>query len=143
MKKNTVLILIITLGIFTSLNAQKKNLVFIDSLNFGVSSSFFKKNIYNQAYFGKLVVLKDDYIDINKYSSYIKKPFFQTSNDVSLLNDVFININGEYVYSESILIPENLNRNIKINSFNPLGFTKDEGSFLVGALDLILNQLQK
>jgi len=141
MKIRNFLIFIVALTIFTSSNAQKNDSFFKDSLDIKNYLKSSKWNLYQQSSFRTLTILKDDYIDLDNYYNYINKPSFQISNDVSLLNDVYVNTNGEYTYSKSILVRENFNRDIKINSLNPLGFTNDGASFIFGALDLVLQKL--
>lgn len=70
---------------------------------------------------------------------------FYTNNDFSvfnratMLNDNFSVYKGHYEYRNSILIPENMFFNSKIDSFNPNGVSDFGSALLTGALNLTLS----
>jgi hypothetical protein len=67
---------------------------------------------------------------------------FYTSNDFSIfnrttmLNDNFSVYNGQFEYKNSVLIPQNLLFNSKIDSFNPNGSSEFGSALLIGFLNL-------
>jgi len=67
---------------------------------------------------------------------------FYTNNDFSIfnrttmLNDNFSVYNGQFEYKNSVLIPQNLLFNSKIDSFNPNGATEFGSALLIGFLNL-------
>ncbi len=78
----------------------------------------------------------------NKYSFTFNQLNFYTKNDFSIynrttmMNDNYSVYNGKFEYKSSILIPQNMVFNSKIDSFNPNG-TDDFGSaLLMGVLNL-------
>ena len=70
---------------------------------------------------------------------------FYTNNDFSvfnrttMLNDNFSVYKGHYEYKNSVLIPENMFFNSKIDSFNPNGVSDFRSALLTGALNLTLS----
>ena len=88
------------------------------------------------------------------FSPAIKKPLlfnqlqFRTDYDFSIynrvkqLNDNFTLYNGKYEYKNSIIIPENLIYNNKMDSFNPNGVCDFKGAILNGILNLAINLFQ-
>ena len=88
------------------------------------------------------------------FSSVKKKPFvlnqlqFRTDYDFSIynrvtqLNDNFTLYNGKYEYKNSIIIPENLIYNNKMDSFNPNGVCDFKGAIFNGILNLAINLFQ-
>jgi hypothetical protein len=70
---------------------------------------------------------------------------FYTNNDFSvfnratMLNDNFSVYKGHYEYKNSVLIPENMFFNSKIDSFNPNGVSDFGSALLTGALNLTLS----
>jgi hypothetical protein len=67
---------------------------------------------------------------------------FYTNNDFSIynrttmMNDNYSVYNGQYEYKNSILIPQNMVFNSKIDSFNPSGTDEFGSALLMGFLNL-------
>ena len=81
-------------------------------------------------------------LNSNKHFFTFNQLDFYTKNDFSIynrttmMNDNYSVYNGQFEYKNSILIPENMVFNSKIDSFNPNG-TDDFGSaILMGLLNL-------
>jgi hypothetical protein len=61
---------------------------------------------------------------------------FSTFNRTTMLNDNFSVYNGQFEYKNSVLIPQNLLFNSKIDSFNPNGASEFGSALLIGFLNL-------
>lgn len=75
------------------------------------------------------------FFTFNQLNFYTKNDF-SIYNRITMMNDNYSVYNGQFEYKNSILIPENMVFNSKIDSFNPNG-TDDFGSaILMGLLNL-------
>ncbi|RBA29955.1 hypothetical protein [Flavobacterium tibetense] len=84
----------------------------------------------------------------NKPTFVLNQLQFRTDYDFSIynrttqLNDNFSYYNGKLEYKNSIIIPENLIYNNKMDSFNPNGVSDFKGALLTGFLNLTLSLFQ-
>lgn len=62
---------------------------------------------------------------------------FSIYNRATMFNDNFSVYNGKIEYKNSIIIPENLVFNTKMDSFNPNATDSFEGALLTGTLNLL------
>jgi hypothetical protein len=78
----------------------------------------------------------------NKYSFTFNQLNFYTKNDFSIynrttmMNDNYSVYNGKFEYKSSILIPQNMLFNSKIDSFNPSGTDEFGSALVMGVLNL-------
>jgi hypothetical protein len=86
--------------------------------------------------------------NINKPSFVLNQLQFRTDYDFSIynrttqLNDNFSYYNGKLEYKNSMIIPENLIYNNKMDSFNPNGVCDFKSAVLTGILNLTLSLFQ-
>jgi len=84
----------------------------------------------------------------NKPSFVLNQLQFRTDYDFSIynrttqLNDNFSYYNGKLEYKNSMIIPENLIYNNKMDSFNPNGVCDFKSAVLTGILNLTLSLFQ-
>ena len=84
----------------------------------------------------------------NKPSFVLNQLQFRTDYDFSIynrttqLNDNFSYYNGKLEYKNSMIIPENLIYNNKMDSFNPNGVSDFKSAVLTGILNLTLSLFQ-
>jgi hypothetical protein len=84
----------------------------------------------------------------NKSTFVLNQLQFRTDYDFSIfnrttqLNDNFSYYNGKLEYKSSMIIPENLIYNNKMDSFNPNGVCDFKGAILTGILNLTLSLFQ-
>ena len=64
---------------------------------------------------------------------------FSVFNRTTMLNDNFSVYKGQYEYSNSVLIPQNMFFNSKIDSFNPNGVSDFGNALLSGVLSLTMS----
>lgn len=74
----------------------------------------------------------------NQLNFYTKNDF-SVYNSMTKMNDNFSVYKGQYEYKNSILIPENMIYNSKIDSFNPNGVNDFGSALLTGVLNLTLS----
>ena len=74
----------------------------------------------------------------NQLNFYTKNDF-SVYNSMTKMNDNFSVYKGQYEYKNSILIPENMIYNSKIDSFNPNGVSDFGSALLTGVLNLTLS----
>ncbi|UGS21374.1 hypothetical protein [Flavobacterium cyclinae] len=74
----------------------------------------------------------------NQLNFYTKNDF-SVYNSMTKMNDNFSVYKGQYEYKNSILIPENMIFNSKIDSFNPNGVNDFGSALLTGVLNLTLS----
>lgn len=74
----------------------------------------------------------------NQLNFYTKNDF-SVYNSMTKMNDNFSVYKGKYEYKNSILIPENMIYNSKIDSFNPNGINDFGSALLTGVLNLTLS----
>lgn len=75
------------------------------------------------------------FFTFNQLSFYTKNDF-SIYNRTTMMNDNFSVHNGQFEYKNSILIPENMVFNPKIDSFNPSGTDEFGSALLMGVLNL-------
>lgn len=80
---------------------------------------------------------KTDFFNFNQLDLYTKTDF-SVYNRATLMNDNYSIYNGKFEYKNSILIPENMFFNPKLDSFNPNGNGTIEfgTSLIIGILNL-------
>jgi hypothetical protein len=84
----------------------------------------------------------------NKPTFVLNQLQFRTDYDFSIynrttqLNDNFSYYNGKLEYKNSMIIPENLIYNNKMDSFNPNGVCDFKGAIFNGILNLAINLFQ-
>ena len=80
---------------------------------------------------------KTDFFNFNQLDLYTKTDF-SVYNRATLMNDNYSFYNGKFEYKNSILIPENMFFNPKLDSFNPNGNGTIEfgTSLIIGILNL-------
>jgi hypothetical protein len=84
----------------------------------------------------------------NKPTFVLNQLQFRTDYDFSIynrttqLNDNFSYYNGKLEYKNSMIIPENLIYNNKMDSFNPNGVSDFKGAIFNGILNLAINLFQ-
>lgn len=64
---------------------------------------------------------------------------FSVYNKATMLNDNFSVYNGHYEYKNSIMIPQNMVFNTKVDSFNPNGASDFGSALLTGFLNTALS----
>jgi hypothetical protein len=67
---------------------------------------------------------------------YVKNDF-SVYNRTTMFNDNFSVYNGKMEYKNSIIIPQNLISNAKMDSFNPNASDSFEGALLMGTINLL------
>ena len=77
----------------------------------------------------------------NQLDFYINNDF-SVFNRTTMLNDNFSIYKGHYKYKNSVLIPENMLFNTKIDSFNPNGVCDFKSAVLTGIINLTISLFQ-
>ncbi len=75
------------------------------------------------------------FFTFNQLNFYTKNDF-SIYNRTTMMNDNYSIYNGQFEYKNSILIPENMVFNSKIDSFNPSGTDEFGSAVLMGVLNL-------
>ena len=75
------------------------------------------------------------FLTFNQLSLYTNNDF-SIYNRTTMMNDNYSIYNGQYEYKNSILIPQNMVFNSKIDSFNPNGTDEFGSALLMGFLSL-------
>ncbi len=75
------------------------------------------------------------FFTLNQLNFYTKNDF-SIYNRTTMMNDNYSIYNGQFEYKNSILIPENMVFNSKIDSFNPSGTDEFGSALLMGVLNL-------
>jgi len=136
MNKKLFFIVFTTYMLSFSLSAQTK-----DATN---DKNFKFYQIENYALFFNKISATTTFVDLKINTDYIKKPFFQKYNNISSLNDLYVDNNdGTFSYVKSSLYSENLYRGVKIDSYNPRGMSPNGTSIIFGVLDPFLDKLQQ
>ncbi len=94
-----------------------------------------------------LAAIKVD-LNNNKQRIFFNQLDLYTNNDFSIfnrttmLNDNFSVYKGDFEYKNSVLIPENMLFNNKIDSFNPSGLCDFKSAVLTGIINLTISLFQ-
>ncbi|WP_420573573.1 hypothetical protein [Kordia sp.] len=121
-----------------SLNAQTEISIFDQDTN--------TKNVkfYQIENYSQLFSTKTSLTNFTINVSDLKKPFFEKYNYISAVNDIYSNTNNDvFTYVKSTYNIENMNRGVKIDSYNPLGISPNGTSVLFGVFGVVLDKLQK